>query len=69
MLAFYVFWVVGPVENRTRYTVREFQDSSLDKAIDVEGDSPNRNCFVAAWKLSDEAFMGGGATLTYLYPA
>ena len=54
MLAFDVLWVEGPVDSGTRDTIRKFRDASLDKAVNVERDSPNCNSLVAAWKLPGE---------------
>jgi hypothetical protein len=41
-----MFWVVGLVVDLARDTIREFRNTPFDKAVDVERDSPNRNCLV-----------------------
>lgn len=47
-------------------TVREFYDTSFDEVVNVERDSSNRDCFVAALKLSCEVPTRRAIVLTCL---
>ena len=53
MLASGVLRVGGPVGNPTWDTVSRFGDTASHKAVDIERNSSNRGCFVAAWKSSN----------------
>ena len=68
-LAFDMFRVQGVVDNRARDPIRKFRDAPSDKAVDVERDSSNGNCFVTAWKVSIKASTGKKTTPTCSYLA
>ena len=60
MLAFDVLWAAGIIDSGTWDTICKFRDASLDKAVNVERDSPNCNCLVAARKLLGEVSCDRG---------
>lgn len=66
ILALDVLWVGGSENDPAWDTVCEFRDSSFHKAVDVDRNGSNRNCFVTAWKLSGEASTRGAVSLTCL---
>lgn len=45
-----MLWVEGLVDDLTRDTIGKFRNAPFDKAINVERDGSNRNCFVTGWK-------------------
>ena len=67
MFAHDVLWVEGTVEDRTRDTVREFRNASLDKAVNVERDSSNRDGFVTAWKFYEARTSNKGSHRSYVF--
>jgi len=46
MFAGDMLWVVGLEVDPTRDTICESRNTSFDKAVNVERDGSNRNCFV-----------------------